>query len=328
MIRRTGTELLASLEAKQRLIRDRTRGVAEGYSNGFYLWGPGGVAKSYTVETTLREVGRPYRLTNSRVTGKGLFTLLRDLPDVVHVLEDVETLFADKTAPGVLRSALWGLPGQGGKQERVVTWQTATERQDFIFTGGVVLVANAALADVPELRAVKTRIPCLAFQPSNEEIAAKMRDIARRGHAHGRRRLTPRECLEVAEEIIARSQRLERPLDLRLLVNTFQDRIQHEAGAAETDWRDLLDSRMKERVVAKPGRPETRAEQQERELALVRRLAGRPRAERVAVWVRMTGKSQAAMYRREAQLGEGILSFSVSQSEGSPAKLRIENGPG
>jgi hypothetical protein len=95
-------KLLEVLEDKLQLVRDRVRGVAEGYANGFYLWGEGGTSKSYTVETTLKSLGRPYKLSNSRLTGKGLFELLRDFPDVVHVLEDVETLFADKNSFGVL----------------------------------------------------------------------------------------------------------------------------------------------------------------------------------------------------------------------------------
>ena len=39
-------------------------------------------------------------MTNSRITGKGLFTLLRDYPNVIHVLDDVETLFGDKHVHG------------------------------------------------------------------------------------------------------------------------------------------------------------------------------------------------------------------------------------
>src|SRR5688500_5939015 len=100
--------LLASLELKLQLVRDRVRGVAEGYSNGLLLWGEGGTSKSYTVENALRDLAVSYKLTNSRLTARGLFDLLADYPDVVHVIEDAETLFDDKNAPGVLRSALWG----------------------------------------------------------------------------------------------------------------------------------------------------------------------------------------------------------------------------
>src|SRR5262249_35209229 len=153
---------------------------------------------------TLHRLKKPYKLSNSRVTGKGLFELLRDAPDVVHVLEDVETLFSDKNSFGVLRSALWGQESSAGWQERLVVWQIAGKRDEFIFTGGLILIANCRLEDVPQLRALKTRMVSVHYHPTNEEIAALMRRIACQGHRHGPHMLPPDDCLEVAEEIIAR----------------------------------------------------------------------------------------------------------------------------
>jgi hypothetical protein len=291
-------DLLESLDSKLQLIRDRTQGVAEGYANGFFLWGEGGTSKSYTVEQTLRAMEKPYKLSNSRLTGRGLFDLLRDFPDVVHVLEDVETLFADKNSFGVLRSALWGQAGEDGVQERLIVWQTVRSREEVIFTGGIILIANSPIENVPPLRALKTRVPCMHFQPTNEEVAALMRQVAGQGHRHGPYQLTPDECLEVAEEIIARSRRLQRNLDLRLLVNGLQDRLQYMNGASEADWRHLLDSRMKERVIPAAGEYMSRAVRNDHELAIVRRIAHLPRQERLVAWKRETGKSEAALYRR------------------------------
>jgi hypothetical protein len=219
--------LLESLEHKSQIVRDRVQGVAEGYTNGFYLWGEGGISKSYTVEETLKKLGKSFKLTNSRITGKGLFVLLRDYPDLVHVLEDAETLFGDKTSHGVLRSALWS------QKERFISWQTAEKLDGFTFTGGIILVANCGLVDSPQLRALKTRIPTLNFRPTNEEIAAKMRQIASKGHNHLQFSLNPEKCKEVAQAIIERTTRLQRNLDLRVLVNTFNDRLQYENGSAE-----------------------------------------------------------------------------------------------
>jgi hypothetical protein len=314
------------LDAKVQLVRDPVRGVADGFSTGLYLWGEGGTSKSFTVDETLRALGKPYKSANSRVTGKGLFALLRDFPDVVHVLEDVETLFGDPHAFGVLRSALWGQPGSGGRAERLVTWTTGKERGEVVFTGGVVLVANRPLVDLPELRALATRITVLHFRPTNEEVAAKMRAIARGGHTHGDLTLSPDGCLEVADEVIARSQRLHRNLDLRLYVNACQDRLQWEAGAAETHWLDLLDSRMKERTTTGTARPDSRADRQARELGILRELAGLPRADRLVAWQRATGKSQAAMYRAAARLPGGVSHFLTSAGRdggenGGPAQL-------
>src|SRR5690242_2810392 len=79
--------LLTSLESKLQLVRDRVSGVAEGYITGFYLWGEGGTSKSYSVEETLKKLGKAYKLTNSRVTAKGLFVLLHDFPDSIHLIE-------------------------------------------------------------------------------------------------------------------------------------------------------------------------------------------------------------------------------------------------
>ncbi len=294
-------EQLESLECKLQLIRDRVQGVAQGYYNGFFLWGEGGTSKSFTIEDTLNRLQVPYKVTNSRVTGKGLYDVLKAHPDTVHLIEDAETMSRDRNAHGVLRSALWGQTGPDGRQKRVVCWQTAHESDEFEFNGGIILVANRNLDDMAELRAVKTRIPCLQYVATNEEVGALMRQIAAKGHRHGPYTLSPQRCLEVVGVITQFGSRLGRNLDLRLLVNTFNDRVQYENGAALTHWRDLLESRMREQVVV-PSRG-VRAERKNKELEVLRQVAHLPAPERLARWVQETGKSQAALYRRLAELG-------------------------
>ncbi len=289
----TDKDLLASLEDKLQLIRDHIRMVAEGYANGFFLWGEGGTAKTFTVVETLKNLNRPFRLTNSHITAKGLFELLRDFPDVVHVLEDVETLFNDKRSFGLLRSALWGQDGQDGRQERRVTWQVRGSRDEFLFTGGIIILSNCRLDDIPQLRALKTRITSVQYDPTNCEVAALMKAIASKGHRHGPHLLSPAECLEVAEHIIGRSQQMERNLDLRLFVLGCKFRLHWANEDSHTHWTDLLESHLKERVIL-PIQP---AVGKERERAVARNIADLPLEQRVAVWKRETGKSQATLYR-------------------------------
>lgn len=295
--------LLASLEDKLTIIRDRVAGVGK-YTTGFYLWGPGGTSKSFSVEQKLKELDRPFRLTNTRATGKGLFTLLRDMPDVVHVLDDVETLFQDKNAFGVLRSALWGQPGPHGLPERQVHWQTGQAREEVVFTGGIILIANRPLAELPELKALQTRIACIHYEPTCDELAALMRKLAAQGYRHGHDELTPEECREVVDVIVERSARLDRHPDMRLMVNSFLDRLQWANGEAETHWLDLLDSRMKGRVVTPAGGVGVRAQRKQQELDVLRRIAGLPAQERLQEWMRTTGKSKAALYRRLGELSQ------------------------
>jgi hypothetical protein len=203
-----------------------------------------------------------------------------------------------------MRPAVAGQVGDDGLQERVVVWHTEQRREEFIFTGGIILVANRRLDDSPQARAINSRIPVLLFQPTNEEIAALMRHIASQGHRHGPYTLSAEDCQEVAEEIIARSSRLQRNLDLRLLVNAFQDRLQFINGDSESDWRHLLDSRIKGRVTAPAGGYQSRSDRKDSELAIVREIAHLGRQERLAAWQKATHKSEKALYRRLKELGQ------------------------
>lgn len=288
---------LTTLEQKLQLVRDRVVGVAQGYDNGFYLWGEGGTSKSFTVEQTLDAISRRYVLTNTRITPKGLFELLRDFPDSIHVLEDVETLLKEKTAANILRSALWGQVNAHGVVERPVQWAISGDRQEFLFTGGLIFTVNCPLDNLPELRALKTRIPVVQFSPTNEEIAALMHQIASAGYQYGPHTLGPAACLEVMAVIIERSTRIQRNLDLRLLINGFHDRLQWQNGFAETHWIDLLDSRIKERVT-EPTEPMGRQAQSAEEQELLGRIVDLPASERLRAWIEATGKSRATLYRQ------------------------------
>ena len=175
---------LDRLNSRLQLIRDRTTAVAEGWSTGLYLFGEGGIGKSYTVLEQLDRLKVPHKVTNSRLTGKGLFELLEDHPDTIHVLEDMESLCKSSNAAGVLRSALWTATKDKGKgrQERLITWRVGGEKRMVSFTGGIIMTMNAPLDDLPELRAVKTRIAVAKLEPTNAKIAALMKSICLRGY--------------------------------------------------------------------------------------------------------------------------------------------------
>src|SRR5437867_3974952 len=94
---------LATLETKLQLVRDYVGQVAGGYTTGLYLFGEGGIGKSFTVLQELDRLKADYKLFNSRMTGRGLYNALEKFPDSVHVLEDMEQITRDRGAQGVLR---------------------------------------------------------------------------------------------------------------------------------------------------------------------------------------------------------------------------------
>jgi hypothetical protein len=308
---------LAAFRQKLQLVRDRTRAVAKGYATGFFLHGAGGVGKSYTVLDELQRLKADYVVFNSRMTAKGLYNALKRYPGAVHVLEDMEAVMHDRSALGVLRSALWAQhrDGKPGPFERTVTWSTDRKMDSFVFTGGIVMTSNRPLHDVPELDALKTRIDVLHLQADDAEMRALMRSVALHGHAHDGKQIAPAECAGVAEYVIEQSAALHRPLDMRLLVKGFHDYLLWEESESACHWHDLVASHLKETATAFREKVErgSRAARKHQETEIAREIAAatRDRKKRFRMWHERTGKSEPALYRRLKELGEGqtILTF-------------------
>jgi hypothetical protein len=309
---------LLGYEKKMQLVRDRVVGVITGRTHGLYVWGPAGTGKSYTIIGILRELQANYRLHNSRMDGRGLFTALERDPDAIHVLEDCEQMMHNRNVRGLLRSATWGQRDGGGPMERVVTWPVGGGKRElrFHFEGGLLIAANLPPADIPEMEAVTTRIPVIHLAASDAEVRAKMRHLAWQGYEDARgHRLTPGECLEVAEHVIGQCQGLDRSLDLRLLVNSYEDYLQWSEGEAGLHWRDLVATRVRQRpagirspvlVTATGGTRVAIAacQQADRDVAREIAQATEDPEERLRLWVERTGKSRATLYRRLAELND------------------------
>src|SRR4051794_40751954 len=75
---------LAGLEPKLQLVRDFVFQVVAGLTTGVYLFGEGGIGKSFTVLSELERLKADYKIYNSRMTGRGLFNALEKFPDSVH----------------------------------------------------------------------------------------------------------------------------------------------------------------------------------------------------------------------------------------------------
>jgi hypothetical protein len=304
-------EHLAKFEKKLQLVRDRTFGVAKGYATGFYLHGAGGVGKSLTVLDELERMGERYVLFNSRMTGRGLFDTLEKFPDSVHVLEDMEQLARDKTALGVLRSALWAQrpAEQSGRLERLVTWTTNVAQRSFIFSGAIILISNRLLHGLPEWEAIKTRITVMHLWASDAEMQALMRSVASKGYERLGKQVSPEDCAGICDFIIQESRQLYRPLDMRLLVNSLDDFLQWEEGDANIHWKDLVAARLRERpmtfVQEVANGPRAARKQQEQQIAREIANATKDRKERARLWKERTDKSEPAFYRRLAELKHG-----------------------
>lgn len=286
---------LELLESKLDHIGDAVKGIVKHFHTGLFLYGEGGTGKSYKVLETLRALQAKYVYHNTRLTARGLVDALERAPTDIHFIEDAETLLDDKKSFGVLRSALWS---QSRKKppEREITWTAFKTSIRFVFTGGIIVISNANLAEeIPEIRAIKTRINVLRLDLSAEELLALMKKLCLEGYQYGEDYMSPDECLEVSQFIVAKLSELSRPLDLRLLVNGFKDFLQWKSGNSINHWKDLLLGRFSERPTAIRRSEKKAAESQ---IALQISKMDIPFQQKITLWEQKTGlKGQRSYFR-------------------------------
>jgi len=290
---------LDEFERLRDFIRDRTRSVAERYQNGCYLVGRPGTSKTHTVIETLEALDAPWTYRNGRMTPMGLYRVLEEHPEHTIVLDDVPTLLKQEQALQILMAAMGGKPGKS----RVVTYAINDNRRSFDFSGGIIAISNVALRRDPCADAVASRVPLLEHEPTDEMIVAFMRRQAIRGC----KGLTPKECREVVEFVIAESRANEYRLDLRSMEKGWQDYRLCKDGKAKTHWTALVRSSMKKIVVSQAVMPVTRAGEEARlhDIAkqLLERFPGRTdKQQRDEAWTAATGKSPDVLYRHGRKL--------------------------
>lgn len=257
-------QLVRELEAKLQIIRDRVGSVAHRYHTACYLVGRPGTSKTYTVKEELQRLDMPWVYQNARMTPMGLFGFLADHPEHIIVLDDIASLFKNDQAIQVFLAALGGEPGK----PRTVTYKSKDEEHKILFQGGIVAISNVALRHDPLARALGSRLTMLEHEPTDDQIGAFMRRLALEGFED----LSPEECLEVVEFVIAETRDFDQRLDLRHLTKAWQDYRQVGHGKAQTPWRDLVRTSL-HKLPTEPILPFSKREDIELQVQLVKELA-------------------------------------------------------
>lgn len=294
---------LEMLHSKQSLIRDRIRALVRGHANGIYLHGRPGLSKTYLVRTTLDKLGIRYEYSNGHVTPLGLFELIEKNPDVVIVLDDVSSIFAQPLALQILLAAL-GTPHDGSRT-RTVRYKRANDDRVVHFSGSIIAISNLQLAGHENhvLDALRDRVHVMSYEPTDEEIEASINEIA----GTSPRGVALNDAVQVASFLLDACREFGVRPSIRLYVDKALPDFQlWQAGDSESHWTDLIRASVQQSVVVqeKPLRDISRKEQIDSERRLVQAICAQfpCRKLRVDAWVARTGKSQAAFYRRYREL--------------------------
>lgn len=287
---RPDNELLAAFDQKLQVIRERVRGVAEGYHTAAYLTGRPGTSKTYTVKEELERMTAPSVIRNARMTPMGLFEFLYEHPEHVVVLDDIATLFKDRAALQILMAALDGDP----MKPRKVTYKSKDRDLEFYFSGGIVAISNLPLASDPLANAVSSRVVLLEHEPTDEELAAFMRKLALDGYKD----LTVEQCQEVVAFVVEETRTCDRRLDLRHLTKAYEDRRQWEDGLSETPWQELVRTSLKKLLT--PELP-SKKDEIDRQRKLVEEAMTRFPTD-LSEQIRFAGMKKSTFYNRRREL--------------------------
>ena len=130
--------------------------------NSILLLSEGGFGKSTQVEKVLKENKTTYKIIKGYSTPLQLYHILYEHKDKVIVFDDCDSLFQNKRAVSLLKSAM------DTKDNRIVQYNTTSKQLDakpeFIFNGKIIICAND-IPDNRDVRAVLSRcyIPDIRF---------------------------------------------------------------------------------------------------------------------------------------------------------------------
>jgi hypothetical protein len=292
--------LLSQLNRRQGVMRDYVRMVVDGNATGVYIFGRPGTAKSYTVNEVLKTVPKAIAPQRGHVTPLGLFDLIEDNPDAIIPLDDVTAVLDSDVARQILLAALESPSPRDRTRTRIVTYRRHEEVRKAPFRGGITCISNKELHGDEVLEAFKSRVHVINYDPADAEMGARILEIAETGRLSNAHGVGPEERLEVARFVIGEMLRVGCRFELRLFVaKAMPIYRQWKAYRTESHWRDLVSASVEEHLVEMRHTP-TRAEEMAADRDLVRALKREQltRRDQIDAWVRLTGKSERAWYRR------------------------------
>jgi len=125
-------------------LQDLTSMVISGATPSLLVLGEGGLGKTHTVTSTIREMNldeSEWVTFKGYSTARGLYNTLFDHNGKLIVFDDCDSVLEDKVALNILKSAL------DSYETRQITWMAKMNKSDeypnqFNFTGRVIFISN------------------------------------------------------------------------------------------------------------------------------------------------------------------------------------------
>lgn len=140
-------------------LKQLTTMVALGVTPSIIVSGEGGLGKTYTVMSTLNDLGlrdfnwldeeSNYTVSKGYSTARGLYNTLYDNKDKIVIFDDCDSVLEDKVSLNILKSAL------DSYDTRTITWSSMKRSSDdypdsFEFTGQIIFISNKSSKDIDQ----------------------------------------------------------------------------------------------------------------------------------------------------------------------------------
>jgi len=225
-------------------VTDMVNMVAAGDQASVIICGPGGLGKSHTVmsalknrgftDVTLQEEGeirgkKSYTVVKGYSTAKGLYRTLFENQDGVVVFDDCDSVLRDPVSLSLLKTAL------DSYSRRVITWRADFKDDElpnsFLFRGRVVFISNMSSAQLDQ--AIITRSLCVDLSMTTEQKVERMRHLLTSADFMPEYQLIHKRD---AMDLIAGLQDRVKELSLRTLIQCTKIR-----KASSRDWAELAE---------------------------------------------------------------------------------------
>jgi hypothetical protein len=239
------------------------------------LEGEPGMGKTFEIEKYLKDNKQDFLVVNSHITPLGLYRTLYVMRDGFIVLDDVLKLFKSEENRGMLMAAT-----QTGESPREITYTSSTDRlgdipQRFEFSGKIVVICNK----LPKrMDALRSRSYPYNLTLTYEEKIQKITEVANAKNIP----------IEVVDFIKRATTKHTPPdiLNIRLLLKL--DSIYKEFPG---DWESLG----------------THVVMQDNNMYILSKIlnADVPVEEKIAEYIRLTGKSRSSFYYHKKKIESG-----------------------
>ena len=256
---------LEELRQQRDLLRTRVISAATRHSNGLFLFGRSGVGKTYTVTEQLEDCGADWVEAPTGLTPQGTLELLEENADKCIFGDDVAEMFGRERTTKYWLRALGDRPDH--TEPRYIGYKKEGRERKIEFTGSVIIITNEEICPA----AFASRVFCLEYSPTDEQIRALMLDLAQKGNE--RWRMSPSECLEVTEFLIAESLDGGIRLDMRDQNKASSDYALWRSGKSLVHWKDLVRSMIRQKTVELE-HPRPKPQSRQARLEYEREIAG------------------------------------------------------